>query len=116
MKYTITTLMMIAAFVATAQQYVAQHLTPPKTYWQSFGYQKQPDHVQTVQYKSDSLGYEPTAVLVKSFNKEGFLIQDYTHILGNFASETAHNYVYKNGVLDSINTLTTNQDFSSTRN
>lgn len=93
----------------------AQHLTPPKTYWQSFGYQKQPDHVQTVQYKSDSLGYEPTVVLVKSFNKEGFLIQDYTHILGNFASETAHNYVYKNGVLDSINTLTTNQDFSSTR-
>lgn len=102
-------------FLAVGLSASAQHLTPPKTYWQSFGYQKQPDHVQTVHYKSDSLGYEPTTVLVKSFNKEGFIIQDYIEVLGNFASKTAHNYVYKNGVLDSINTLTTNKNFNSTQ-
>lgn len=108
-------LLTIINFTVVAQQYVAQHLTPPKTYWQSFGYQKQVDYIQTVQYKSDSLRYEPTAVLVKSFNKDGFLIQDYTRILGNFANETAHNNVYKNGVLDSINTVTTNKNFNGTQ-
>lgn len=100
-------------FLALGLSASAQHITPPKTYWQSFGYQKQPDYVQTVYYKSDSLGYEPTTVLVKSFNKDGFIIQDYIEVLGNFASKTAHNYVYKNGKLDSINTVTTNKNFNS---
>lgn len=115
MKYTIAFLLTIISLTASSQNHVAQHLTPPETYWQSFGYQKQVDHVQTVQYKSDSLGYEPTAISVKSFNKEGFIIQDYIRILGDFANETAYNYVYKNGVLDSINTLTTNKEFNGTQ-
>lgn len=115
MKYTIVILLTIISLTANSQQYVAQHLTPPETYWQSFGYQRKVDHVQTVQYKSDSLGYEPTAIAVKSFNKEGFIIQDYMRVLGDFASETANNYVYKNGVLDSINTLNTNKDFNGTQ-
>lgn len=110
MKTIVLQIFLIISFAASAQ-----HITPPKTYWESFGYQKQPNYAQSVQYKSDSLGYEPTTVLVKSFNKDGFIIQDYTRVLGNFASETAHNYVYKNGILDSINTVTTNKNFNSTR-
>lgn len=102
-------------FLALGLSALAQHLTPPKTYWQSFGCKKQPNYVQTVHYKSDSLGYEPTTILIKSFNKEGFIIQDYIEVLGDFASKTVHNYVYKNGVLDSINTVTTNKNFNSTQ-
>lgn len=108
MKYTITFLLIIAAFTATAQ-----HLAPPKTYWQSFGYQKQPDHIKRAYYKSDSLGYEPTKAEVISFNKEGFIIQEYEQVLGKSVKENARNYVYKNGVLDSINALNTDPNYNT---
>ncbi|WP_346236857.1 hypothetical protein ABDK00_013560 [Niabella insulamsoli] len=112
--YTIAFLMMIASFTVHAQKHeAADHLSPPKTYWQSFGFQKQIDHVKIAYYKSDSLGYEPTMAEVISFNKHGHLIQHYIRIFGQYGSETAHNYVYTNGVLDSINTLATAANFNS---
>lgn len=46
---TIITLILLAFGISAS----AQHLKPPKTYWQSFGYQKQPDHIKRAYYKSD---------------------------------------------------------------
>jgi hypothetical protein len=105
----IITLILLAFGISAS----AQHLKPPKTYWQSFGYQKQPDHIKRAYYKSDSLGYEPTKAEVISFNKEGFIIQEYEQTMGKFAKEKARNYVYKNGVLDSINTLNTDPNYNT---
>lgn len=106
---TIITLILLAFGISAS----AQHLKPPKTYWQSFGYQKQPDHIKRAYYKSDSLGYEPTMAEVISFNKEGFIIQEYEQILGKSVKEKVRNYVYKNGVLDSINTLNTDPNYNT---
>lgn len=106
---TIITLILLAFGISAS----AQHLKPPKTYWQSFGYQKQPDHIKRAYYKSDSLGYEPSKAEVISFNKEGFIIQEYEQTMGKFAKEKARNYVYKNGVLDSINTLNTDPNYNT---
>lgn len=100
-------------FFALGLSASAQHPSPPKTYWQSFGYQKQPDHIKRAYYKSDSLGYEPTMAEVISFNKDGFIIQEYKQVLGKMPREVACNYVYKNGVLDSINILETNASYNS---
>ncbi len=103
----------IFIFLSLGLSASAQHPSPPKTYWQSFGYQKQPDHIKRAYYKSDSLGYEPTMAEVISFNKDGFVIQEYKQVLGKMPREVACNYVYKNGVLDSINILETNASYNS---
>lgn len=108
-RNSIVTLILLAFGISAS----AQHLSPPKTYWQSFGYQKQPDHIKRAYYKSDSLGYEPTMAEVISFNEEGFIIQEYKQALGKTPNETARNYVYKNGVLDSINTLNTDPNYNT---
>ncbi|UUV21765.1 hypothetical protein [Paenimyroides aestuarii] len=111
MKFIIIICLIMIGFGLKAQE--AEHLSPPKTYWQSYGFQKQPDFAKIAYYKSDSLGYEPVMAEVISFNKEGFIIQKYMRIYGKYASETAHNYVYTNGVLDSINTVASSSNFNS---
>lgn len=108
-----TVLFLLLISLNTFGQGGVQHLEPPKTYWQSFGFQKQVDHVKVGYYQSDSLGYAPVMAEVISFNKEGHLIQKYVRIFGQYASETAYNYVYTNGILDSINTLASAQNFNS---
>ena len=113
MKLTTTLALLLLSFGLKAQE--AEHLSPPKTYWQSFSFQQQPNFAKVAYYRSDSLGYEPTMAEVISFNTEGHLIQKYTRIFGKYASETAHNYVYKNGKLDSINTLATAKNFNATQ-
>ena len=113
MKFIVTLFVLLVGFFVKAQNYY--HISPPKTYWQSYGFQKQPDHAKIAYYKSDSLGYEPVMAEVYSFNKDGHIIQKYTRIYGKFASETAKNYVYKNGVLDSINTKASAENFNSSQ-
>ena len=78
MKFSITILLLLIAFGPKAQE--PEHLAPYKTYWQSFGFQKQPDFAKIAYYKSDSLGYEPVMAEVISFNKDGKLIQKYIRI------------------------------------
>lgn len=111
MKRTLTYLFSLICFFAQAQE--SPHLEPPKTHWQSYGFQKQVEQVGIGYYKNDSLGYEPTMLEVYTFNKDGYLIQKYNRIFGKYASETANNYVYDNGVLDSINTIASASNFSS---
>ena len=113
MQLKVTVFLVLVGFFVNAQNY--HHISPPKTYWQSYGFQKQPDHAKIAYYKSDSLGYEPVMAEVYSFNKEGHIIQKYTRIYGKFTSETAKNYVYKNGVLDSINTIASAENFNSSQ-
>lgn len=91
----------------------SQHLEIPKTHWKSYGFQKQVEQVAIGYYKSDSLGYDPTMLEVYTFNKEGHLIQKYIRIFGAYESETAYNYVYNKGVLDSINTFASANMFNS---
>lgn len=114
MKYPIAFLLMITSLTAYTQpQTEPSHLISPKTYWQSFGFQKQPKQVGIIYYKTDSLGYEPAMLEVYNFNEEGFITQKYIRIFGEYGSETVNNYVYSNGVLDSINTLASAQNFNS---
>lgn len=111
MKLSVIFFLLSMGFFVSAQDY--HHISPPKTYWQSYGFQKQPDHTKIAYYKSDSLGYEPVMAEVYSFNKEGFIIQKYMRIYGKYASETVHNYVYTNGILDSMNTVASASNFNS---
>lgn len=112
-KATITLFLILTSLTACAQpQAEPSHLVPPKTYWQSFGFQKQPKQVGIGYYKSDSLGYEPAMLEVYNFNEDGFITQKYIRIFGEYGSETVNNYVYSNGVLDSINTLASAQNFN----
>lgn len=93
----------------------AQHIQLPKTDWQSYGFQKQVKQAAIGYYKSDSSGYEPVMLEVYGFNNEGQLTNKYIRIFGKFASETVHKYVYKQGVLDSINTLASARSFNATQ-
>lgn len=113
MQFKVTLFLLLVGFFVKAQNYY--HISPPKTYWQSYGFQKQPDHAKIAYYKSDSLGYEPVMTEVYSFNKEGHIIQKYTRIYGKFASESAKNYFYKNGVLDSTTTKASAENFNSSQ-
>ncbi|MFV0605725.1 MAG: hypothetical protein ACK5NK_07790 [Niabella sp.] len=113
MKYSLSIFFILTVFTVRAQFH--EHISPPKTYWQSYDFQKQLEYSQTVYYKSDSQGYEPKMVKIVSFNKEGYIIQEYSRILGKFGSETAHNYVYTNGALDSINTVASAKNFNTTQ-
>ncbi|MDY0090901.1 MAG: hypothetical protein RBR78_11125 [Flavobacteriaceae bacterium] len=101
--------LILISYIVCGQTEVS-HLSPPKTHWQSFGFHKQPKQVAIAYYKSDSLGYEPAMFEVFTFNESGYIIQKYLRIYGKYESETANNYVYKNGVLDSINTLASAQN------
>src|SRR5690606_20994766 len=91
----------------------AEHLALPKIHWKSYGYQKQIEQAKIAYYKSDSLEYETTMVEVFSFNKEGNIIQKYIRVFGKYGSETAFNYVYTNGLLDSINTYASAKNFNT---
>ena len=74
MKLNVIFFLLSMSFFVSAQDY--HHISPPKTYWKSYGFQKQPDHAKIAYYKSDSLGYEPVMTEVYSFNKDGHIIQD----------------------------------------
>ena len=49
MKLKITVFLFLVGFFASAQNY--HHISPPKTYWKSYGFQKQPDHAKIAYYK-----------------------------------------------------------------
>lgn len=101
----------VVCYTATAQK--SLHLSAPKTNWKSYNFKKQIDNIKSVFYKSDSTGYEPTMFEIIFFNKDGNVTQEYIRVLGAYGSETAYNYVYKNGVLDSINSLASQSKFNS---
>lgn len=109
MKITTTFLLILNLIAFSA---FGQHLELPKTKWQAYGFQKQVEQVAIGYYKSDSLGYEPTMLEVYNFNKEGHLVQKYFRIFGKYGSETAENYVYVNGRLDSINKIVSASKFN----
>lgn len=88
------------------------HLMLPQTQWQWYNFKKQPKQVGIAYYKSDSLGYEPAMIEVYNFNSDGQIHQKYIRIFGKYGSETMHNYVYQNGILDSINTQASAQNFN----
>jgi hypothetical protein len=58
--------------------------------------------VQTVTYKSDSLGYEPVWLNVLNYNDDGLKFQHYDKSIGKYASETLKEYYYTGKRLDSM--------------
>lgn len=112
MKKIIVLLFVINVF-KTYSQKTNDCLIPPQTHWKSFGFKKQVKQVNIAYYKVDSISYKPTMIEVYSFNKEGFIIQKYFKIFGKYASETATNYEYNNGLLDSINTYASSVNFNN---
>lgn len=108
--YTASLLLLVFGLCASAQETPALEL--PKTGYQSFGFKKPVKQVAIAYYKSDEKGYEPAMLEVYTFNDGRQIVQKYIRIYGKYGSETAHNYVYANGVLDSIDTLASAQNFS----
>lgn len=100
----------ISLFVVA--QSTDKQMFSPETHWSAFDHKKQVSQVAIAYYKSDSLGYEPSMVEVYSYNDAGHIVQKYIRIFGDFASETAHNYVYNKGLLDSINTIASAKNFN----
>ena len=84
---------------------------PIKTH-ANFELSKPVKYVKIATYKADENGWEPVMAEVTSFNENNQLIQEYMRIMGEFASETAHNYVYDGQLLDSLNTIASASNFN----
>jgi hypothetical protein len=91
----------------------APHLEIPKTNYSDFGFINPVKHVEIAYYEADSLNTNLKMQEFYSFNKEGNITQKFTRILGKYGSETAKNYSYTNGILDSINTYASAKNFNS---
>ncbi|MFD0990657.1 hypothetical protein ACFQ1R_11155 [Mariniflexile jejuense] len=108
MKNKILFLLIIIVNVINAQI----HTQLPHKTFKDYEVSKPIFYTQIVTYDATDKGYDPVMVTVNSFNDKGQFIQEYIHILGKFESETAHNYVYSNGKLDSLNTLASAKNFN----
>lgn len=108
MKNTINIIILLFSFSVSAQI----HTELPLKSHADFEVIKPVKYVKIATYEADEKGWNPVMSQVISFNEHDQLIQEYMRIFGKFASETAHNYVYTNKILDSINTLTTAANFN----
>ncbi|AJR04755.1 hypothetical protein [Siansivirga zeaxanthinifaciens] len=107
--------LLIFIYIAFAEVFTVSaqiHTTLPHKTFKDYEVSKPILYTQTVTYDAHDKGYDPVMVTVNSFNEQGQFIQEYLHILGKFESETAHNYIYNNGRLDSLNTLATAKNFN----
>lgn len=82
-------------------------------YATDFDYPRNVAQVANLYYEADSTGYDPSSLVVHSFNEQRKITADYSRIFGEYGSETAKLYAYKNGRLDSLTTIASNNNFSS---
>lgn len=108
MKNVIKTIIFLIACNITAQI----HTELPLKSYSDFELNKPVKYVKIATYSATEKAWDPVMTQVISFNEANQLIQEYTRILGKFASETAHNYVYNGKNLDSINILASASNFN----
>ena len=100
-------------FISICLLSFCQHFPTKKLTAQEYGLKEGISQHATAYYKADSLGYEPVMISVLQFNEDGQLLHDYLEIYGKYASSTLHSYIYKNGRIDSLNTIASADNFSS---
>ncbi len=93
-----------------------EHLDLPKLNYKEYGFQQPIMQSITAYYKADSGGYSPKMVEFLIFDKQHNISQRVLRILGKYRSETSYMYVYKNGLLDSLNVTASAASFSRTTN
>lgn len=108
MKNLINTIILLISFSITAQI----HTELPLKSHVNFKLSKPVKYVKIATYSATEKGWDPVMSQVISFNESNQLIQEYTLILGKFASETAYNYIYNGKILDSINILASAANFN----
>ena len=108
MKNLINTIIFLITYSLTAQI----HTEIPLKSHSDFELNKPVKYVKIATYEATEKAWDPVMTQVISFNQANQLIQEYTRILGKFASETAYNYVYNGKNLDSINILATASNFN----
>ena len=107
-KITFTLTAILFGIICQAQQLPTEQISLA-----DFGLPDSLLQYSTAYYKADSFGYEPKMLLVRQFNDQGKLEIDYMEIFGPYASTTTKQYVYKNGLIDSLNYTASNENFSS---
>ena len=96
-----------------AQLTVGQiHVKLPNKTFKDLEFSKPIKYVKEITYKATDAGYDPVMIKQYTFDTNNQLVQDYFQILGKFSSQTAHNYVYQNNQLDSLNTVASAANFS----
>ncbi len=91
----------------------AQNIPTQKIAQADFDLKKGLSQIATVAYKGDSAGYNPTTLKVIQFDVQGNITYDYFRVIGKYASETMHKYVYKAGRVDSVNTKASAASFNT---
>lgn len=102
-------MLLISTQISLAQ---TEYLNITETNYKDFGYKQQLKQAKLVYYKADSLEYLPTMVEAYIFNSDGNIATKYFKILGKYASETKTDYIYKNGLLDSVKTRASSPNFN----
>jgi hypothetical protein len=108
MKNVIKTIIFLMACSLSAQI----HTELPLKSHSDFELSRPVKYVKIATYEATEKAWDPVMTQVISFNNDNQLIQEYTRILGKFASETAYNYIYNGKNLDSINILASASNFN----
>lgn len=101
----------IMLFVITTA--FAQNIPTQKIAQADFELKKGLSQIATVAYKADSAGYNPATLKVIQFDAQGNITHDYFRVIGEYASETMHKYVYQDGRVDSVNTRASAASFNT---
>ncbi|MGJ8684965.1 MAG: hypothetical protein ACSHWW_10100 [Nonlabens sp.] len=122
MKYIVTLIFLCFAFAKAESQQTPYekdrnlHQMLPLIHQADYGFSKPVQKTATVYYKSDSTGYEAKMVEALVFNDHQMLETRYIRIVGEYGSETAHNFTYDGKKLDSLNTTASSAAFNTAVN
>lgn len=106
----------LGLFLFTVQVFFAQeyyHLDQEAITSEALGFSEPVKQVEVSYYKGDDSGYETTMVEVYFFDDNNRIVTKYMRIFGDYASETSHQYRYKDQKLDSLNTYSSAASFNS---
>ena len=88
----------------------------PETSYKDFGFKKPVKQSVAIYYQSDSAGHKAKSLEFHTFNEHQKISQRTLKIFGQHPSQTDYNYVYKDGLLDSLNVTASTVAFSSYTN
>ncbi len=89
------------------------HFDLPKLDYTDYGYKKPVKEAYAVFYKVDSLSYEAKRVEMFVFNSNGKIAQRVIQDLREPHSQEIVNYVYREGLLDSLKSINTDLSYNS---
>ena len=111
MKQLFATIFILLTYVGLSQE--PYHLGKELLTYDALGFSEPVKQVNIAYYKADDKGYETAMYEIYAFNDNHKLAYKYSRIFGDYASETAHHYIYSLGLLDSLNTYASAKSFNS---